>query len=604
MAEAEAAYEASEPSKDVSSHPDAKAEAPKLQYAELVTYLELRQASKSTVYSIPLALYAIVVALGALYVRASPWRSYPVEKAIIDNIIVPEGRGEIVNDDTPRTFGDIGSAGDVYDWLRDTIIPATTYEYDYNDANIDYTKGKSRAKHVERIINGAPKASRSGRVLGYNRLFFGVHVTQSRYNSTSCLATGLREFINDCYSDGVRTDKYNDLEGTKTPLLKQASWSPTPRPVVAAASSSSRRRAQVATPAPTATGGASAGLISTPAPTTAPPRPANDDDYEYNAFVYRGPWSSKDLIVDRYGGFWLPEFFSESKNRAMVTNFQDGSWIDLGTESVGVQFITINNEFDVMALTTMTVTFGRGGLVELDHSVTSQVIHPYTSYTRDGGHADDWKTLRNFESAEIGLLVGISIGFVLDVTIVGIGPWQVFDVLQFALIIQQRSAFAKIIRRTDSVVQDIQNMMNATSGAIRSDVRPEEYEGIFTDFKKLMSSDVAESRFLAFWLLLVLIFYTMKAVRHHPDYSLLIQTIVGTVSRGFSFIILMSVIVVIFTFGGTILFGHQVGALSPMRTRSCRNTYPFPSAPPAPPVRAKRFITTGISPSPSRRSFE
>ena len=58
MAEAEAAYEASEPSKDVSSHPDAKAEAPKLQYAELVTYLELRQASKSTVYSIPLALYA------------------------------------------------------------------------------------------------------------------------------------------------------------------------------------------------------------------------------------------------------------------------------------------------------------------------------------------------------------------------------------------------------------------------------------------------------------------------------------------------------------------------------------------------------------------
>ena len=270
--------------------------------------------------------------------------------------------------------------------------------------------------------------------------------------------------------------------------------------------------------------------------------------------------------------------------------------------SVGVQFITINNEFDVIAHHHDGDVRARGARrARPQRDVASD--SSYTS-TRDGGHADDWKTLRNFESAEIGLLVGISIGFVLDVTIVGIGPWQVFDVLQFALIIQQRSAFAKIIRRTDSVVQDIQNMMNATSGAIRSDVRPEEYEGIFTDFKKLMSSDVAESRFLAFWLLLVLIFYTMKAVRHHPDYSLLIQTIVGTVSRGFSFIILMSVIVVIFTFGGTILFGHQVGALSPMRTRSCRNTYPFPSAPPAPPVRAKRFITTGISPSPSRRSFE
>ena len=201
---------------------------------------------------------------------------------------MPDGRGEIVNDDTPRTFGDIGSAGDVYDWLRDTIIPATTYEYDYNDANIDYTNGKSRAKHVERIINGAPKATRSGRVLGYNRLFFGVHVTQSRYNSTSCLATGLREFINDCYSDGVRTDKYNDLEGTKTPLLKQASWSPTPRPVVAAASSSSRRRAQVATPAPTATGGASAGQISTPAPTTAP-APGERRRLRVQRVRYRGP---------------------------------------------------------------------------------------------------------------------------------------------------------------------------------------------------------------------------------------------------------------------------------------------------------------------------
>ena len=556
-AEAEAAYAASEPAKEVSTHASSKAAGPKLHYAELVKYLELRQASKSTVYSIPIALYAIIVALGTLHYRASPWRSYPIERAIIDNIIVPEGRGEIVNDDTPRTFGDIGSAGDIYDWLRDTIIPATTYEYDYNEEKIDYTTGNSNADWIERRINGGTRCKgagcRSGRVLGYNRLFFGVHVTQSRYNSSSCLATGLREFINDCYSDGEITKSYSDLEGSGTPLLQQATWSPTPRPSLAAASSS-RRRAQISTPAPTTTAQAST-------PTTTEQASAAADEPEYNAYLYRGPWSSKTLIVDEYGGFWLPEFFGESQNRAMVTTFQEGNWIDLGTKSVSVEFITMNNEFDVMALTTMKMTFGRGGLVELDHSVTSQVIHPHTDYKRKGEGSDDPQTLANFERAEIGLLVGITIGFVLDVTVVGIGPWQVFDVLLFALTIEQMNSFKIITDQTDDIIEGIHNMMNATSGAMRSDIRPEEYEVIFTDFKKLMSSRVAKSRFSAFWLLLVLMLFTMKSVRHHPDYSLLIQTIVGTITRGYSFIILMFAFLIIFTYGGTILFGHQVGAL-------------------------------------------
>ena len=90
-------------------------------------FLELRQEYKSTAYSIPIAVLTLTSVLSVLYYRTSPWRSFPVEKALIDNIVQPDGNG-VVTTDTPIAFGDIGSAGDVFDWMKNTLIPLVAAE--------------------------------------------------------------------------------------------------------------------------------------------------------------------------------------------------------------------------------------------------------------------------------------------------------------------------------------------------------------------------------------------------------------------------------------------------------------------------------------------
>ena len=150
----------------------------------MIKFLELRQEYKSTAYSIPIAVLTLTSVLSVLYYRTSPWRSFPVEKALIDNIVQPDGNG-VVTTDTPIAFGDIGSAGDVFDWMQNTLIPMVASETDYNGNDIDYAVGDDwyttdkRSAFIERRMGGScggggSEQCRSGRVLGYNRLFYGV----------------------------------------------------------------------------------------------------------------------------------------------------------------------------------------------------------------------------------------------------------------------------------------------------------------------------------------------------------------------------------------------------------------------------------------------
>ena len=103
-----------------------------------------------------------------------------VERAFIAGLVVPDDRGGgLVTDATPLAFGDIGSPADTFEWLRGTLVPLVTANKDYNGRRIDYAFGagaETERKH-NRIGTGS---GRSGRVFGYNRIFFGVHVTQVR----------------------------------------------------------------------------------------------------------------------------------------------------------------------------------------------------------------------------------------------------------------------------------------------------------------------------------------------------------------------------------------------------------------------------------------
>ena len=107
------------------------------------------------------------------------------------------------------------------------------------------------------------------------------------------------------------------------------------------------------------------------------------------------------LLVDKYGGFWLLEMFTADDLKTFVDVYKDALWIDLTTKQVTFTIVTINNEFDVLAQTKMFVTFERGGLVDLDYSVTSTALKPYQKYTRAGSHANDNSELEHWERMEI-----------------------------------------------------------------------------------------------------------------------------------------------------------------------------------------------------------
>ena len=673
----------------------------------MIKFLELRQEYKSTVFSIPLAVLTLTSILSVMYYRTSPWRSFPIEKALIDNIVQPDGNG-VVTTDTPIAFGDIGSAGDVFDWMQNTLIPMVASETDYNGNDIDYAVGDDwyttdkRSAFIERRMGGScggggSEQCRSGRVLGYNRLFYGVHVTQTRFNKTRCVAKGLTEYINYCYSaesaaddDGENGNKWRQ-KGNKWPseIDTYPGWTAgSTEPIFSQMSSGgSESSSESGSSSDDGSGGGDGGgddassgesgssgssddasgsgdgggddassgesgssddaavseetdcsngvdddsdddidcddsdcdsdaACATPAAT--PSRRLKEGGPPILSYNMKSQFGDS-LLVDKYGGFWLLEMFTADDLKTFVDVYKDALWIDLTTKQVTFTIVTINNEFDVLAQTKMFVTFERGGLVDLDYSVTSTALKPYQKYTRAGSHANDNSELEHWERMQDFSLVLIAFGAAADLLLTGLGPWHAVDVTILVCALFGNHEWHQITLRTENVIQTIRSV-NVTT------MTPDDMAPMFTKFEGIMEGPVSEMRFFAFVMTVVLLMYTLKCFRFHPDFSILLNTIIKLFIQGFPFLFLFGLIFMIFVVGSIIIFGHQVwrprardGDVGDEggQGKGVKGCYTGPGGRLAegrfgllqhsllsfPPVAFRRLRTTGIRSTHRRRSF-
>ena len=107
---------------------------------------------------IPLALISYALICLTLLAHLPPSRSYPVERALIENIVEP-GSSKAV---TPIKFASVDSPEDFFDWLRDTVVPMVTARRDYNHDMTGYAYDAQERK--------ANLGWESKRLLHYNRL--------------------------------------------------------------------------------------------------------------------------------------------------------------------------------------------------------------------------------------------------------------------------------------------------------------------------------------------------------------------------------------------------------------------------------------------------
>ena len=512
----------------------------------LTRFVITRQRLLGSLVQTPIALLCYSMITAALLVHMPSYRSYPVEKALVDSIVQPDDLG-IVTDDNSLAFSSIGSRDDVFTWLSDTFIPMAFAVRD----EVSHDKFDYAFDDAERSANLAHDFQ-SKRLLTYNRMLYGVHVKQTRFNKTLCDHDRLNEFVRYCYSS-------KQVSGSAYPYTDEmlfAQWMDDDDDDAGLAP---------AAPAPATTPGPSPALAATPATTPGPslapaaPVPATtpgpspgggDDDFKYQKFS--APRGNGTAVIDDNIGFWLPEFMAPYQLKTTLEVYKKARWLDPGSESVQIQMCVVNNELGVLVLLTLTVSFDRGGEVSTDYEISSVVSDAYDSIDglQTAGVVFCLTMALPFFSRLNDIRRIKREGIALRAALVDF--WAVVDVAQIVIQSVLISLWVKIQTDLSDAIGGIND--------IDDNARPETFLPIFMELGNILEDGGTVAQFLiaGFVCMGISMLFVLKCFRYHPELSLLTRTIARTMYTGIYFFIVFALVFVTYAVSGVFMFGGQL----------------------------------------------
>jgi len=342
---------------------------------DLLAWLSRQKGSVEYLFWMLVGIFWYCVYIYAIISETQPHDAFMMEKTLVDTFIT-EGTDAITYDAADQVltgikFKNVASSDDFWEWIEQSALSAafpsehdsTDYSLQYDQIGVDAPDERSR---LRKELNKADTVLPSSRFMRYNKLLFGMHLSQTRAKRMPCSQKGpasarLSKLIQYCYP-GTDEMKPVAMDVAKKADETTISWHSNffgwgnavqPKlPDTVEMEGSAAFYTGSAVPL-TFTGGSTGKEF-------VPPPSVPDKSYTMNPpRFYNG--TKVQMQVDSAGGFWLQSDASFRARQKVIDYYKQMQWIDLYTSKIEVKIYTYNGNEARVASLSMMFEYDRGG---------------------------------------------------------------------------------------------------------------------------------------------------------------------------------------------------------------------------------------------------